>query len=167
MVQRERNRLQRFLTLRRLQLALPHSNAMLTHFCQSALLLLVTLFVPADLCHPKISIRLWNLAALRTLDVIFRLTSYIRHHLVSMPEASIHEDARPVFPQHQVWMPRQSLMIQPISESSTPQPTTHNHLRLRVLRPDGRHIFMTLLFCESVNHIASPIEFDNEEVPHL
>ena len=160
MVQRERNRLQRFLTLRWLQLALPNCDAMPAHFSQFTLLFLVPLLVPTNLRHPELTVRLWNFAALRTLH-------FILFNKMSMPKAPVHEDARPVFPQHQVWMPRQSLMIQPISETSLPQATTHNHLRLRVLRPDGRHIFMTLLFGESVSHIASPIEFDNEEVPHL
>ena len=73
---------------------------------------------------------------------------------MSMPEAPIHKDARPVFPQHQVRMPRQSFMVQPISESSLPQATSHNHLRLRVLRLDSRHVGMSLLCGESV-HITS------------
>ena len=65
---------------------------------------------------------------------------------MSMPEATIDEDARPVFSQHQVRMPRQSRRVQPIAESPTPQPTSHNHLRLRVLATNRRHVGMSL-FC--------------------
>ena len=62
-----------------------------------------------------------------------------------MPEAPIHEDASPIFPQHQVRMARQSPMVQPISESPTPQPPTHNHFRLRILRMNRCHILVPLL----------------------
>ena len=65
MVQRERNRLQRFLTLRWLQFALPNCDAMPTHFSQFTLFLLVPLLVPANLCYPKVSVRLGNLTTLR------------------------------------------------------------------------------------------------------
>ena len=62
-----------------------------------------------------------------------------------MPEAPIHEDASPRFPQHQVRMSRQSPMVQPIAEAPTPQPPPHNHFRLRILRFDSRHILVPLL----------------------
>ena len=133
MVQRECNRLQRFLTLRWLQLALPNCDAMPAHFSQFTLLFLVPLLVPANLCYPKVSVRLRNLATFRTLNDFFRLTSYIIHHVVSVPEAPVHKDARSIFPQHQVRMPRQSFMVQPISEPSLPQPTSHNHFWLCIL----------------------------------
>jgi len=68
-----------------------------------------------------------------------------------MPKAAIHKDARAILPQHQVGMPGQPLMVQAIPESTLPQPTPHNHLRLRVLRPDGSHVFMTLLWGEFIH----------------
>ncbi len=129
MVQRERNRLQRFFTFRRLQFALPHRNAMPAHLCQLALLLFVPLLVPSNLRHPELMVRLRNLATFRTLNDFFRLTSYIIHQVVSMPKATIHKDARPVFPQHQVRMPRQPFVVQPIAKAPTPQATSHNQLR--------------------------------------
>ena len=136
MVQRECNRLQRFFPLRRLQFTLPYCDAVPAHFSQFTLFLLVTLLVSSNLSYPELTIRLRNLAAPRTLDVIFRLTSYIIHHVVSMPEASIYKDARPILPQYQVWMSWQPLVVQPIPEPTFPQSTPHNHLRLRVLRVD-------------------------------
>ena len=64
MVQRERNRLQRFFTFRRLQFALPHRDAMPSHLCQPPLFLPVTFLVPADLRYPEVTIRIRNLATL-------------------------------------------------------------------------------------------------------
>jgi hypothetical protein len=34
-------------------------------------------------------------------------------------------------------------MVQSIPEAPTPQPFAHNHLRLRVLRPNRRHVGMS------------------------
>jgi len=65
--------------------------------------------------------------------------------VVSMPEATVHKDARPVLPHHNVRLPRQPLMIQPVSIPMSPQPTAYHHLRLRVLSVDGRHIVVALL----------------------
>jgi len=64
--------------------------------------------------------------------------------VVSVPEASIHKDARPVLSQHNVGLPRQSLMIQPIPIPMSPQPTAHHHLRLRVFASDGSHVVVAL-----------------------
>jgi len=65
--------------------------------------------------------------------------------VVSMPEAAVYEDTRPVLPHHNIRLPRQPWMIQSIAESMSPQPTTHHHLRLRVLAVDGSHISVALL----------------------
>ena len=149
MVQRKGDGFQRLFPLLRLQFALPYRDAMPTHLRQLALFLLVPFLISANLRHPELPVRLWNLAALRVHNVITPLALWRgaggEAHIVSMPEAPIHEDASPVFPQHQVRMPWQPLVIQSISESPLPQPTTHNHLRLRILRPNSRHVIMTLL----------------------
>lgn len=71
-----------------------------------------------------------------------------------MPEAPIHKDASPVLLQHQVWMPRQPWRVQPIAESPTPQPPAHNHLWLRILRTNRRHILVHLFWGE-FGHITS------------
>ena len=146
MVQRERNRVQSPFAFRRLQFALPYRDAMPTHFCQFELLFPVTFLVPADLRYPEVTIRIRNLATRRTIHRVWR-------HKMSMPEASIYKDARPIFPQHQVRMPGQSFVVQPIAESSFPKTTPHNHLRLRVLRPNSRHVPMALL-CGELVHIT-------------
>lgn len=61
-------------------------------------------------------------------------------------------DARPILSQHQVRMPRQPPVIQTIPKSPLPQPTPHNHLRLRILRPDRLHIGVSLLWREFVHN---------------
>ena len=67
MVQGESYRVQCLLSLFGLQFTLPYRDAMPAHLSQLALFLLVTLFVPANLRHPELPVRLRNLAALRTL----------------------------------------------------------------------------------------------------
>ena len=86
----------------------------------------------------------------------FPLKLFILHlvQTASLPETAIHKDTRPILPKHQVRMSWQPLMVQPIPESPTPQPTPHNHLRLRVLRPNSCHVIMTLL-CREFIHISS------------
>ena len=116
------------------------------HFCQSTLFLFIALLVPANFRHPEIMIRCWYLAAGRTLHSG-------RIHKMPMPEASVDEDASPVFPQNQVRMPRQPLMIQSVSKTTFPQPTSHNHLWLRILRANARHIFV-YFFRRTPTHIT-------------
>ena len=81
---------------------------------------------------------------------------------MSMPTAPVHENARPVFPQNQVRMSGQSLVIQTISEPSRPQPPPHDHLWLRILRVDSSHICVPLLWSELIHKylfaLKSPIK---------
>ena len=103
----------------RFQLAFPYRNAMPPHHSQFPLHPLVPLLVAYYLCMPV-------------------LCSRLRHHeqpapIVPMPEAPVHKDACPVFPQHYVRFPRQSRMVEPISETTTPQEFAHQHFWLRIL----------------------------------
>ena len=79
-----------------------------------------------------------------------------------MPEATIHKDARSVFPQYQVRMPWQSFVIQPIAESPSPQSTPYNHLRLRILRVDSSHILVPLLWSELIHSYEFSTGINNE-----
>lgn len=90
----------------------------------------------------------------------FPLKLFIMHlvQTVSVTETAIHEDTRPILPKHQVRMSRQPLMVQPIPESPTPQPFTHNHFRLRVLRPNSCHVIVPLL-CREFIHIRLFFQF--------
>lgn len=62
-----------------------------------------------------------------------------------MPKATVHEDAGPVFPQHDVGMPRQPWTVQSVTETMRPQILAHNHLWLRTLTADSSHILVALV----------------------
>lgn len=69
---------------------------------------------------------------------------------MTMPEATIHEDARMVFAQYDVWVSRQPRVIHPVPEPPAPQVFPHHHLRLRILALNGRHILVPLLYGQMV-----------------
>lgn len=90
---------------------------------------------------------MWNLAAFRVFQgkkVIVIVIVIVDK--MPMPEATIHKDARSVFPQHNVRVPSQPRMIQPIAKTTTPQLFTHNNLRLRVFGTNARHVIMPLIY---------------------
>ena len=71
--------------------------------------------------------------------------------VMPMPEAAVHEYHRPVFSQHEVGMPWQSRMVEPIAEPTSEQVLPNHHLGLRVLALDGGHILVVLFWiCESI-----------------
>ena len=90
----------------------------------------IALFVPSYLADPKLRVGLRDGVVLASL--------------MSMPEAAVHKDARPVLPQHDVWLARQTWMVQPIAESMPPQIVAHQYLRLRILATDGCHVGMKI-----------------------
>ena len=107
------------------------------HACQFLLHPLVPLLVAYYLCMPVIGSRLG-------------------HHkqpapLMPMPEAPVHKDARPVFPQHYVRFPRQSRMVKPISKATTPQEFPHQHFRLRILSLYRSHAPVPLFWSQFVH----------------
>ena len=65
---------------------------------------------------------------------------------VTVPEATIHKDDRMPLGKHDVGMPGQFGGMETISEAQSMQVTTHDHLRLRILRPDMAHHLAALLF---------------------
>lgn len=137
MIQSKYYRIESLFTRRWLQFALPHSNAMPAHSCQLLLFLFISLLVPAYLSYPKITIRLRDLTTCRTLH-------FAELQKMPMPETAVNKDASPVFSQYQIWMPGQSLVVKPISESSRPQSASHNHFWLSVLRANARHTMVSL-----------------------
>lgn len=70
---------------------------------------------------------------------------------MAMLETAVHEDAGPVLAKYQVRMSRLPLVIESVSESSFPQPTSHYHLWLCILITDSRHVFAALLRRDSVH----------------
>ena len=79
-------------------------------------------------------------SALRILYSQLSIINLWHCHMVSVPEAPIHEYARPVLSHNDVWLPWQSRVVQPIAVAMTPQPFAHNHFRLCVLAVNGCHI---------------------------
>ena len=145
MVERKSDGVKSHFTLLRLQFTFPYRYAMPSHFSQRPLFLLVAHLVSANLLHPEVAVCLRNLTTLRILRLY-------HIHVMPMPKAAIHEDAGAVFPQYQVRMPRQPFVVQPVSESPFPQPMSHYHFRLRVLRTNSRHVFVPLFFSQMVRH---------------
>ena len=72
--------------------------------------------------------------------------------VMTVPETSIYEYARLIPPQYHVRLPRQSRMVKAIAETMRPQEVPHYHLRLSILAMDSRHIYMSLLRCQSIRH---------------
>lgn len=94
---------ERLLALRGLELAFPYYDAMPAHLCQFLLLLFVALFVPAYLLPPKISVGLWQLKIFAAV--------------VTVPKASVDEDAGAILPQHQVGMTGETRVVEAIAEA--------------------------------------------------
>lgn len=106
-VERKSQRLQCPFPYSRLQLAFPYCDAMPSHRGKLALVFYVTITVAFNLRFPEFSVALWN--------------HIISASFVSMPEAAVHEDARPVFAKHDVRMTRETWMVQPIAKPSAEQ----------------------------------------------
>lgn len=135
-----------------LQFTLPHRYTVPSHPCQLSLCLPVAFLVPSYLVYPELPVGLRYSATIRVLNLFVSLALLrSKTHMVSMPETSIHKYARPVFPQHKVRMSWQSSVIQSVSESPFPQPSSHGHLRSCILRPYSRHVPMSLFGREGVH----------------
>ena len=93
-----------FLPLR-LQLAFPDCDAVPAHRGQFMLHSPVPLLVLPYLCHPKITIRLRYLAALRTFNFQLQTFNWWHRHPMSVPEAAIHKDTSAILPHHDVGLP--------------------------------------------------------------
>ncbi len=95
----------------------------------------------------------------RDIAVEFRLPELhvgLRHRrrlaaLVTVPEASVHEDDRVPLGKHDVGVPRQLGRVEAEAKAQSMQMAAHDHLRLRVLRPDVAHHFASLLWRKGVH----------------
>ena len=94
-----------------------------------------------------------NLTARRIVHSQLSILNLWQRHIVSVPKAPVYEDARPIFSQHQIGMSRQFRRVQSVAESPLPQPPAHNHLRLRILRVDCRHVLMSLFWREFIHKL--------------
>ena len=59
--------------------------------------------------------------------------------LVTMPEATVHEDDRVPLGKHNVGMAGKFGGMKAVAEPQSVEMTVHKHLRLRVLRPNPAH----------------------------
>ena len=71
---------------------------------------------------------------------------------MSMPEASIHQNAGAILPQYNIRFPRQPWMIESIPESPSPQELPDKNLRFGILALDCRHVIVALLYGHSIWH---------------
>ena len=138
MVQCKGQRLQGLLPDSRLQLAFSDNDGIPSHFCQPMQHLMVPLSVSPDLILPELGIR-------------------FRHHIIlasfmSMPEASIHQNAGTILPEHNIRFSRQPRMIEPIPESPSPQELPDKNLRFGILASDCRHIVVALFYGHFIWH---------------
>lgn len=86
------------------QLTFPYCDAMPSHRGKFALVFYVSITVAFNLRFPESGVALWNYIILASF--------------VSMPEATVHEDACPIFAKHDVRMTGEAWMVQPIAKPS-------------------------------------------------
>lgn len=134
-----------------LELAFPDNDDLPSVLLQHAVVLLVTLSVPLYLPLPKLTVRAGNFAATRADNFQFSIFNF-QFGFVSMPEAPVDENRRPVGSHHNIGLPRHTLHVQPIPIPMTPQPPSHLQLWLCVLAADMRHTDVPLLGSHRVGH---------------
>lgn len=165
-------------SLTRFKFTFPDGDGMPSHRSEFLLNNVVALLVTPNLRHPVRTVRLRNLATLGILDMKgllypildnsigirrafkrfnmsiedFFVFYFVRIDAVSMPETSINENARAVFPQHNVGFAGQSGMIKTISQTMVPQKLAHKNLGLRVFGPNPGHVVMPLFYGKFIGH---------------
>ena len=95
----------------------------------------------------------------RDIAVEFRLPEChvgLRHRrrlaaLVAVPEAAVHEDDRVPLGQHDVGVARQFGRMEAEAEAQGMQMASHDHLGLRVLRPNVAHHLAALLWSDCIH----------------
>ena len=139
MVKGKSQRLQGLLPDSRFQFAFPYHDGMPSHFCQPMQHLMVPFLIPPDFILPELGIRFRNHVILASL--------------MSVPEASVHQNTGAIFPQHDVRLARQPRMIEPIPESPSPQELPDKNLRFSILASDCRHVVVALFYGQTVRHL--------------
>ena len=121
-----------------LQFALPYDDDAPAFRFQLPPHFLVPLLVPAHLRCPELRVRLGNRIVLAPF--------------VSMPEAPVDENDRPVSRQDDIRASRQPLVVDAIAESQPPKGITQTQLRLGGGGVDLRHDVVSLFGGEDVGH---------------
>lgn len=136
MVESEGKRFQGSFPDGRFQFAFPYHDRVPAHFCQFVHYLKIPLLIAQNLILPELGVRFRH-------NVVFA-------SFVSVPEASVHEDAGAVFAQHDVRFSWQAWMVEPVSESVRPQVFPDKDFRLGVLAFNCRHVVVALLYSQAV-----------------
>ena len=142
-VESECQGLQGLCSYSRLQLTFPHRDAMPSHWCKSLLFSQVTSLIAFYLCIPKICVSLWQHVILAVL--------------VPMPETTVDKDYRTILAQHNIWMTRQTRVVQPIAKPSAEQVLPHQNLRLGTLTSYRWHTTMALLLGQFVHKLTKEV----------
>ena len=125
-------------TYLRFQLAFPDDDDIPAQSVESTIILLISCPVPCKLRFPEFHIR-------------FRYDE-VTAALMSMPETTVDEDYRLVFPHHDIRCPGQPSDIHPEPVSTAEQVFAYHQLRLRVLATDPGHALVPLVICHPVCH---------------
>ena len=78
--------------------------------------------------------------------------------LMSVPEASVHEDAGAIFLQNDVGRAGKPLHMDAETVSVCEKEFPHNHLWFRILAPDAGHALVSLFGREFVCHATNVVE---------
>ena len=132
MVESEGKRFQGLFPDGRFQFAFPYHDRVPAHFSQFVHYLKIPLLIAQNLILPELGIRFRH-------DVVFAA-------FMSVPEASVHEDAGAVFAQHDVRFSWQAWMVEPVSETLRPQKFPDKNLRLGIPAPYCHHIVVALFY---------------------
>lgn len=119
------------------QLAFPDGDAVPSHGGEALEVVAVAFLVPPYLLRPEFCVCLWQ--------------PEVSAAFVSVPEASVHHDDGPVFPQHQVGVSGQSRVVQPVTEATAEEEFPHQQFGLCVLAADGGHALVALLLRQFVH----------------
>jgi hypothetical protein len=122
--------LQIFFPHLRFELALPKLDDVPAHVTKFDATIQITFPIPFYLGFPKLRIRLRQ-------DIISA-------SFMSMPKASVNEDASTILLQHNIGRTKQSLHIDTETEAMCKKKFPYNHFRFRVLATDVCHAAMPL-----------------------
>lgn len=70
---------------------------------------------------------------------------------MSVPETAIYKDDRTILAHHDVWMSRQSRMVQPVPEPMSKEIPPNQYLRFGILAVYGCHTMAALFFAHLVH----------------
>ena len=120
-----------------LHFAFPNHNHMPACSLQRGVFLLVPCNIAVELVPPELHVGLGHCR---------RLAPF-----VPMPEAAVDKNDRVPLWKHDVGMPRQFGRMQTVAEPQCMQVTAHDHLRLRVLRPNPAHHLAALFWGKTIH----------------